>query len=264
VSPVVVITLVFIALVTDSQSANAQDSAGIDAIAKVFAAEDVTGTIVVASADIDLVYVYNDARSATRFSPASTFKIPNTLIALDATVVTSAESKFTWDGTARGVPAWNKDQTLRSALQVSCVWCYQEIARAVGSERYADALAAMDYGNRQLGRHVDQFWLNGDLQISAVEQIAFLRKLLDYSLPFQRQHVDILKAIMLVEQSADYTLYAKSGWTGAELHVGWYVGFVEKGEDTWLFAMNMRMYKAEQAALRKDLTIRSLRALGII
>ena len=66
------------------------------------------------------------------------------------------------------------------------------------------------------------------------------------------------------EQSADYIIYAKTGWTGTELQVGWYVGYVEKGDENWLFAMNMRMDRAEQAPLRKKLTIRSLRALGLL
>lgn len=250
-----------VVLIATGPAAFARDSA---AVAAVFEADGVLGTIVVAAAASDQVYVHNRERSTTRFSPASTFKIPNTLIALDAKVVASAESTFTWDGHERDVPAWNRDQTLQSALQVSCVWCYQEIARAVGFDRYTDALAAMDYGNQRLGRHIDQFWLNGDLQISAVEQIEFLKKMLDYSLSFQRRHVDILKSIMLVERTADYTLYAKTGWTGAELHVGWYVGYIVTGEGTWLFAMNMRMDTAQQAALRKELTMQSLRALEII
>lgn len=250
-----------IALMAIGPAAFGRESA---AIGPVFESHGVDGTIVVASTNSDQIYVHNQERSKIQFSPASTFKIPNTLIALDANVVTSAESVFTWDGTERGVPAWNRNQTLQTALQVSCVWCYQEIARAVGPDRYTDALEAMDYGNQQLGRHIDQFWLNGDLRISAVEQIEFLKKLRNYSLPFQPRHVDILQSIMLVEQTTNYTLYAKSGWTGAELHVGWYVGYVVTSEDTWLFAMNMRMDTAQQAALRRDLTMQSLRALEII
>ncbi|MGI9203799.1 MAG: class D beta-lactamase [Woeseiaceae bacterium] len=256
--------LFWLAVVTIGQAAHGRDSTQNETLDSVFEENGVVATIVVASADSDQVYIHNRDRSKLQFSPASTFKIPNTLIALDAMVVTSAETTFAWDGVERGVAAWNRNQTLQSAFRFSCVWCYQEIARSVGIERYADALAAVAYGNQQLGKHVDQFWLNGDLQISAIEQIGFLRKLLDYSIPFQRQYVDILKSIMLVEQSSDYTLYAKTGWTGVELHVGWYVGYIEKGEDTWLFAMNMRMDSAKQASLRKDLTIQSLRALEII
>ena len=235
----------------------------IDAVADVFATEDLVGTIVVESADGKTRHVHNQERANTRFSPASTFKIPNTLIALDAAIVTSASSQFTWDGTTRWVAAWNSNQTLESAFKVSCVWCYQEMARQIGRNTYISELAQIDYGNGIVGDHADQFWLNGDLQISASEQIEFLRKLYNYSIPYRREHVDIVKAIMLTEQSTDYDIYAKTGWAGPEPHVGWYVGYVEKNNETWLFAMNMRMDRADQASLRKELTIRSLQALGI-
>lgn len=245
-------------------SGGQQEELQSEPLARVFQAEGVVGTLVVASADGEVLHMHNAERAETRFSPASTFKIPNTLIALDAGVVTSKATTFTWDRSDKGLPAWNRDQTLESAFKVSCVWCYQEIARSIGSERYKTALAGIEYGNQKLGDHVDQFWLNDDLQISAHEQIAFLRKLMDYSLPYRREHVDIVKDIMLAERTADYSLYAKTGWTGAKLGVGWYVGYVEKGDKVWLFAMNMRMDRAEQAALRKELTTRSLRALGIL
>lgn len=241
-----------------------QEGLQSDAVADLFRAEGMIGTLVVASADGKPVYVHNRERARERFSPASTFKIPNTLIALDAAVVTSKDTPFVWDGTVRGVRAWNRDQTLESAFKVSCVWCYQEIARSVGNDRYLSALSGLNYGNQQIGDQVDQFWLNGDLQISANEQIDFLRALHRNSVPYRREHVDILKAIMLAEESADYAIHAKTGWTGPELAVGWYVGYVEKSDETWLFAMNMRMERVEQASLRRDLTVRSLRALGVL
>lgn len=237
---------------------------GDNSIAALFEAENIDGTIVIATSDGAKVHVHNDARSKTRFSPASTFKILNSLIALDTGVVDSKDSAFKWDGIERGLPAWNRDQTLQSAFRVSCVWCYQEIAREVGESRYSSALAEVAYGNQQVGDEVDQFWLNGVLQVSALEQIDFLKKLVTNATPYQVQHVDIVKAIMLDEESTDYAVHAKSGWTGAELHVGWYVGYVEKGSDVWLFAMNMRMDSADQAALRKELTLQSLQALGIL
>ncbi len=255
---------ILVVSVTFGDTGNQQEDSQADAVAEIFQAEGIVGTLVVASSDGKVLHVHNDERSRVRFSPASTFKILHTLIALDTAVVASKDTLFRWDGTDRGLPAWNRDQTLQSAFRVSCVWCYQEIARNVGGNRYTSALASVDYGNQQIGDHVDQFWLNGDLQVSANEQIDFLKKLYDYSLPYRRGHVDIVKAIMLVERSADYILHAKTGWTGANLQVGWYVGYVEKSDETWLFAMNMRMDRAEQAALRKDLTIRSLRVLGIL
>jgi beta-lactamase class D len=253
--------IVFMMLGGTGNLANGQ---GVDAVAEVFQVENVIGTLVVATADGSPVYVLNEDRSRVQFSPASTFKIPNTLIALDAGVVTSKKSSFTWDGTDKGRSAWNKDQSLESAFRVSCVWCYQEIARDVGGDRYVTDLESLKYGNQDIGSQVDMFWLNGDLKISAMEQIAFLSELYNSSVPFKREHVDLVKSIMLVEETADYSHYAKSGWTGPTQHIGWYVGYVEKGDDVWLFAMNMRMDRAEQAGLRKELTVRSLRALGLL
>lgn len=249
------------ALVFSVSLAIAQD---VDVVAAVFAAENIEGTLIVATPDGTPVHVFNADRSKTQYSPASTFKIPNTLIALKADVVTSKESPFTWDGTAQGRDAWNKDHTLESAFEVSCVWCYQEIARDVGSERYVVDLAGLNYGNQEIGERVDMFWLNGDLKISAAEQIEFLSAMVNYEVPYKRDHVDLVKEIMLVEQSANYSLYAKSGWTGSALHTGWYVGYIEKDGDMLLFAMNIEMDKAEQAGLRKELTIRSLAALDLL
>lgn len=249
------------ALVFSVSLAIAQD---VDVVAAVFAAENIEGTLIVATPDGTPVHVFNADRSKTQYSPASTFKIPNTLIALKADVVTSKESPFTWDGTAKGRDAWNKDHTLESAFRVSCVWCYQEIARNVGSERYVVDLAGLNYGNQEIGERVDMFWLNGDLKISAAEQIEFLSAMVNYEVPYKRDHVDLVKEIMLVEQSANYSLYAKSGWTGSALHTGWYVGYIEKDGDMLLFAMNIEMDKAEQAGLRKELTIRSLAALDLL
>lgn len=234
------------------------------AVADIFLSKNIVATMIVASANTEKAHVYNESRSIERFSPASTFKIPNTLIALDTNVVESKETVFRWDGTDKGLPQWNSDQTLESALRVSCVWCYQEIARQVGSEKYESVLAQIGYGNHSTGSEVDRFWLNGDLRISAAEQIDFLRKLHDYELPFRDEHVDELKDIMLVEKNASYSLYAKSGWATTTPQVGWYVGFVESGTQTWVFAMNMQIDTREQVGLRQELTLASLQALGII
>jgi beta-lactamase class D len=236
----------------------------IDAVADIFLSEGIVATLVVASLVGDTVHTYNDGRSLQRFSPASTFKIPNTLIALNAQLVTSKNSQFVWDGTDKGLDRWNKDQTLESAFKVSCVWCYQEIARNVGAEQYEQALAMLDYGNQSVGNEIDAFWLNGELRISAIEQIEFLRKIYNYEVPFRREHVDLLKDIMLTEQTSSYAIYAKTGWAATTPQVGWYVGFVVKSEEAWLFAMNLQVDRREQVALRKELTNRSLRSLRII
>ena len=256
---------VFAIVFAVSSSATGQTtSSQSNSVADVFLSRGIIATFVVASSNSDVAHVYNEMRSIERFSPASTFKIPNTLIALDTHVVESKDTVFKWDGTDKGLPQWNSDQTLETAFKGSCVWCYQEIAREVGSEKYESVLAQIAYGNHSTGRRVDLFWLNGVLLISADEQIKFLQKLYSHELPFHDEHVDVLKDIMLVEKNAEYSLYAKTGWATTTPQVAWYVGIIESGSQTWFFAMNMQVNRKEQVGLQKELTIASLQALGII
>lgn len=235
-----------------------------DKLAAVFERNKVTGTIVVESLLGDRTFVRNPERASIEYSPASTFKIPNSLIALGLGVVESKDSAFEWDGEDKGRSQWNQDQTLESAFKVSCVWCYQEIARDVGAQRYRAALRDLNYGNRNIGSKVDMFWLNGDLAISAWGQIEFLRSFYREETGHRRAEVEIVKDMMRVDQTDAYALHAKSGWTGSGLHTGWYVGYVTTRDDTWLFAMNMDMEDASQAPLRHDVTVQALQALNII
>src|SRR5882762_6662259 len=69
-----------------------------------------------------------------RTLPASTFKIPHALVALQTRVVTD-KTVVKWDGTKRDYPVWNRDQTLESAIQVSAVWVFQRFAAAIGRGR---------------------------------------------------------------------------------------------------------------------------------
>jgi len=236
----------------------------IDIVASELGHHDKQGTFVLTSLESQNSYIYNSERANQRFSPASTFKIINTLIGLDLGVVQSIDSPFEWDGTKRSIPSWNRDQTLESAFKLSCVWCYQKIAREVGIERYSLALDKMNYGNKQISNQVDMFWLNGDLAITAVEQTQLLKKILSYSLALKPEHIDILKSVMLVEDKPEYKIYAKTGWTGPKLGVGWYVGFIEKEDNTWLFAFNIEMDKAQEGNLRKKIAMKALKASNLL
>ena len=239
-------------------------TAANDELARVFESRNINATFVAELLDGTAAYVYKEARARERFAPASTFKIPNTLIALDAGVADIQATVFKWDGEDRGVAAWNRDQSLESAFRASCVWCYRQLARAVGRDRYEEALAAIGYGNERIGDQADYFWLDGSLAISAVEQVNFLRRMLNRSLPFDSAAFDAVESFMLESRTDEYALYGKTGRAATSPPVAWYVGFVRSGGATWLFAMNLEPANDEQAMLRKQLSIEALRALDII
>lgn len=234
-------------------------------IAALFEKQGVEGTLVLASLASGEVVIHNEARAIQRFAPASTFKVINTLIGVQEGVVQDKDSAFKWDGHEYEIAEWNRDQTLQSAFKVSCVWCYQQIAARVGKEKYRHYLQVAEYGALPPEFDLTTFWLEGTLRISALEQVAFLKKVVLRTLPFSPAAYDTLRDIMLAESAADYSLYAKTGWAvRTDPQVGWYVGYVETARGTWFFATNITIRSAADLPLRAQLTREALQAKGII
>ena len=209
---------------------------------KFFAAEGVPGTIVVVDERNGDRLVCDSERAGTRFLPASTFKVPHALFALDAGVVSDEFQLFKWDGVKREMEGWNRDQTLRSSMRYSVVWLYQEFARKLGQAKEKAYLEKIGYGNADPSGGVDRFWLDGGLRISAFEQVDFLRRLYRNELPFRKEHQLLVKDIMVVEADRKYILRAKTGWTGrTEKQIGWWIGWVELDDGPVFFALNIDM-----------------------
>ena len=86
-----------------------------DDLAKRFTAEGTVGTFVGYKVDDYLIIASDKNRSGEAMLPASTFKIPNSLIALETGVVADPDKEvFKWDGVKRSIEPWNKDHTLRT------------------------------------------------------------------------------------------------------------------------------------------------------
>jgi beta-lactamase class D len=235
-------------------------------LAKLFQDRGAEGTIIISSLDGKVNYVHNSRCSETGLIPASTFKIPNTLIALEEGAIKDEKEVIKWDGRRyEGFDTWNKDQTLQTAFPLSCVWFYKELAQRVGNEKYLTHLKKLGYGNGKTGPDVTTFWLDGDLKISAREQISFLKKLYTESLPYSKGNIKLLKKIMIVEENPQFTIRAKTGWAmRADPQNGWYVGYVETKEEIWFFAMNLEIKKRGDEKFRKEITMAALKAKGIL
>ena len=196
------------------------------------------GTMVVADerqANRNL-FVFDEARANKRYSPASTFKIPHTLFALDAGSVHDEFQVFEWDGVTRGFAAHNQDQNLRSAMRNSAVWVYERFAKDLGEDKARRYLKQIDYGNADPSTIKGNYWIDGNLAISAQEQISFLRKLYRNQLPFKVEHQRLVKDLMITEAGRNWILRAKTGWEG---RIGWWVGWVEWPSGPVFFALNI-------------------------
>jgi beta-lactamase class D len=72
-------------------------------------------------------------------------------------------------------------------------------------------------------------------------------------------------AITLVDGGPGWSLHAKTGWQNAPgAGVGWWVGWVQRGDRVVPFALNIDMAGSLDAPQRERLGRASLRALGIL
>jgi beta-lactamase class D len=179
---------------------------------------------------------YKGLSKDTMLIPASTFKIPNSLIALETGVVKNELTQFKWNGKTYENESWNKDQNLKEAFQNSTVWYFQELARRIGEKTMKKFLAQFKYGNQNTNGGIDKFWLSGEMRISPIQQLEFLKDLWNEELKLSKKTTKAMKNIFLVEKIGNAKLYAKTGWgfiDGSD--IGWYMGVVENDNSTYLF-----------------------------
>ncbi|MET0624277.1 MAG: penicillin-binding transpeptidase domain-containing protein [Pyrinomonadaceae bacterium] len=218
---------------------------------------------------------YNEARCRERFSPFSTFKIPNSLIGLDTGVITDADFLIKWD--EKKYPAhsrdtlpfsaWWQDQTLRTAFKRSVVWYYRELALKVGEKRMKEYVQKLHYGNEDVSGPLNNFWLGSSLKVSADEQVDFLKRFYKEELPVAKRSTQLVKEIMTLEETPDHRLSGKTGGgpLGENRYLGWFVGYVETKDNTYFFATEIE--GPTYLSIRDDriaLTKRVLAGLGYI
>ncbi len=208
-------------------------------IAKIF--HNQTGTFVFYNQQSEKYFILNKERAEERFLPASTFKILNSLIALQLKIIPDENYIFKWDRIKYENKNWNKDHNLESALKYSVVPIFRNIAKEIGKKNYEKYLDAVSYGNCVVGKDTTNFWLDNSLKISAMEQVIFLKRFYRYQLPFDKEVVDLLKKILPTERIKDISIHYKTGAGKSEKNkwIFWNVGYFEKGKNFFCFAFNI-------------------------
>jgi beta-lactamase class D len=229
-----------------------------------FLQRGLTGTFVRLDLATDRVTLVNETRAQKRYVPASTFKIANSLIAIESGAVKGPADVFAWDGKPALVKDWERDMTLAEAIRVSNVPVFQAIARRIGLKAYEDWLDRLGYGNANPGTAVDRFWLDGPLTISAIEQTSFLAALALQELPMSKAAQSAVKGMLLQETRGSRRLYAKTGWlTAASPQIGWWVGWVEGDGRIDTFALNIDVASDTDLAKRREVGLAILARMGL-
>ena len=241
----------------------------IPELKNIFDKFNVEGSILIYNQQENLYSGYNLERCNVAFCPASTFKIPNTLIALECEIATT-ETIFEWDGGKKAFPIWEKDMMIEEAFKTSAVPVYQEIARRIGVEKMKHYTQLFNYGILDINaENIDKFWLEGNSAITQYQQIYFLRKLYNLALPVREKSMRQVKEMMRYEVSDNYTISGKTGWAIRQKeNITWFVGYVETTDSVCFFATNIASNENTDiktfGQVRIELTKEVLKKLEII
>jgi beta-lactamase class D len=237
-----------------------------NSLKKYFDEQKVDGCFTMLDNATGEVIVYNMALDTMRFSPASTFKIVNSLIGLQTGKILDDKMAIKWDGIKRSVDAWNKDMDMKEAFKVSCVPYYQEVARRIGKDTMQKWVDTLGYGNKNITGSIDSFWLNNQLKISPDEQLGLVKKLYFDQLPFRKSVQQMVRDVMLQEDNTAYKLSYKTGWGFDEKNnpQGWVVGWIEENKHVYFF---VTFVKAEDGntdipTVRMNVTKSILKQMG--
>lgn len=236
----------------------------------VLDSSNVEGVILVFDSKNEKFYSNNFERAKEGHLPASTFKIANSIIGLETGVIKDENFIFKWDDKKRYLSVWEKDLDLKQAFQLSCVPCFQDVARKIGTDRMKNYLKKLDYEEMEVNANtLDVFWLEGNSKITSVQQIDFLRRFYFGELPISQSTYQIVKNILKIEAHDSYTINGKTGWSTTNgIDNGWFVGYVESNENVYFFAtnviprkdFNMKLF----AGVRKEVTMESLKSISVI
>lgn len=234
----------------------------------------VKGTVLVYDTTKDKLFASDTVSIYDPSLPASTFKIINSLIALEIGVIPDEYYTVKWSGVTDTVkygyrPDIYHDMTIDEAFRSSAVWVFLELARKIGRSNYEKYLALCGFGDPTLIAEPLDFWNFGKFEVTPFAQLIFLKRLQQGSLPFSKRSMDIVKKMMTTEINESYQLCSKTGWTrDNDVNTGWWVGFIEKGESSYIFVsrflQNRRNNRNDFGACRLSVSKALLGELQII
>lgn len=220
------------------------------------------GSFVLYDRNADHWTIYNKSDSTKRISPDSTYKIYSALFALESGRITSEASLLPWDGSTYPYTSWNRDQTLNTAMQDSVNWYFQSLDQKTGMKDLKKYVQYIGYGNADLSGGLSRSWMESSLKISPVEQVELLTKLYTNEFRFRDKNIQTVKDTLLLSENDMGALYGKTGTGNLEHNNvnGWFVGFIEKKNNTYFFAANIQAKEQADGAAARRIALEILKA----
>ncbi|WP_264740531.1 BlaR1 family beta-lactam sensor/signal transducer [Cytobacillus firmus] len=223
------------------------------------------GSFVLYDKEADHYLIHNKNQSTLRISPNSTYKIYSALLGLESGTITVENSSAKWNGLKYPIDSWNADQDLTSAIKNSVTWYFQMLDQQVQPGTIQTFLDQIRYGNRDLSGGIDEYWLESSLKISPVEQVQLLKKFYANQFGFKEKNIQTVKDSIKLERKEGALLSGKTGTgtvNGKNIN-GWFIGYVESGQDTYFFATNIQNEDNSNGSKAAEITLSILKQKGI-
>jgi beta-lactamase class D len=203
-----------------------------------------------------------------RVTPASTFKIALALMGYDSGYLTDEHLPALpfKEGYADWIPSWRATTDPSSWIKNSVVWYSQLLTEWLGAQRLRHYVTVFAYGNQDLSgdrgqdNGLTRAWLTSSLQISPLEELEFLHRVLTRQLPVSARAYDMTGRITAVGTIEGWEVHGKSGSgfrQGADgtpdrtRQVGWFVGWASRGTRVVAFARCLQDDTQESASAAK-------------
>ncbi|EQF27508.1 regulatory protein BlaR1 [Clostridioides difficile CD160] len=219
--------------------------------------EGFDGSFVMYDLKSNQYHIYNEEKSKKRVSPNSTYKIYSALLGLENGIITRNNSYIPWDGKHHSNSSWNKDQDLFSAMENSVNWYFQYIDKKTGIKDIQTYLKQIKYGNYDVSGGISRFWLESSLKISPIEQVKLLKDFYTNEFKFKDKDIKTVKDSLLVSKKDGVSLSGKTGTAtinGKDVN-GWFIGYVEKNENTYFFATNIQSKDYSNGSSAAEITL---------
>ncbi|MEK3856273.1 BlaR1 family beta-lactam sensor/signal transducer [Cytobacillus sp. FSL H8-0458] len=227
--------------------------------------EGYDGSFVLYDKEADRYHIHNKNQSTFRISPNSTYKIYSALLGLESGTITVENSSAKWNGLKYPIESWNADQDLTSAMKNSVTWYFQMLDQQVQPGTIQTFLDRIRYGNRDLSGGIDEYWLESSLKISPVEQVQLLKRFYANQFGFKEKNIQTVKDSIKLERKEGALLSGKTGTgtvNGKNIN-GWFIGYVESGQDTYFFATNIQNEANSNGSRAAEITLSILKQKDI-
>ena len=218
--------------------------------------------------------IYNLARFRdSGYIPGATFDIVQSLMAIQTgvardehTPVLGSDSRIVDSVHPQMVaPRMTLSQAFRAGGDSDNLG-FRDLARLLGHDTLKKWIDSLRYGNKDMGRSADSFWLTGSLKINSDEQLGLIKKLYFGQLPFYRRSQEAVRSMMLTESNSNYKLVYKTGGVNPPggPAIGWVVGWVEENKHPYFFVLNLESDRADAdlAGIGLELVKKLLRPMG--